>query len=87
MIKRKRKMFLISIILLFVGSALGFVFAYPGFGRNPKGERVERIKKSPNYRDGQFWYKTETPVMAIEGKRHIKGCWDFLFKKYTDVEP
>ena len=87
MIKRKRKMFLISIILLFVGSALGFVFAYPGFGRNPKGERLERIKKSPNYRDGQFWNKTETSVMAIEGKSPIKGFWDFLFKKYPDLKP
>ena len=51
-------------IRMIIGSILGialllvvtiFVFInQPSFGRTPRGERLERIKQSPNYRNGEF---------------------------------
>ena len=36
-----------------VAVIVGFVFVnQPSFGRAPQGERLERIKKSPHYKDG-----------------------------------
>ena len=38
-----------------VAVIVGFVFVnQPSFGRAPQGERLERIKKSPHYTDGEF---------------------------------
>ena len=38
-----------------VAVIVGFVFVnQPSFGRAPQGERLERIKKSPHYKDGDF---------------------------------
>ena len=38
-----------------VAVIVGFVFVnQPSFGRAPQGERLERIKKSPHYKDGEF---------------------------------
>lgn len=50
------------------------------FGRLPRGERLERIKRSPNFRDGEFRNMEPTVLMTSE-----KGKWgamlDFVFKK------
>ncbi len=52
----------------------------PAFGRLPQGERQERIKRSPNFRNGEFRNLSPTTLMTSE-----KGRWeamlDFLFKK------
>lgn len=36
----------------------------PRFGKFPSGTRLERIRRSPNYRNGQFQNLVETDVMA-----------------------
>lgn len=53
---------IVGIIVGIVAVAViaGFVFVnQPSFGRAPQGERLERIKKSPHYKDGEFrnWYR------------------------------
>src|SRR5690554_7993921 len=48
--------------------ALGTV-AYlqlPLFGAMASGERLERIKKSPNFADGVFQNPIDTPMMTVE---------------------
>ena len=35
-------------------AAIALFMNRPEFGRAPRGERLERIWRSPNYRDGQF---------------------------------
>ena len=56
------------LIFLFSVPALiliGFLFMQQkSFGQNPRGERLERILKSPNYKEGKFQNLVETPVMA-----------------------
>jgi L-ascorbate metabolism protein UlaG (beta-lactamase superfamily) len=56
------------------------------FGKNPAGERLERIKKSPNYKNGEFQNLTNTPQLA-EGKTIPGIIYDKLFKKFPNLKP
>jgi L-ascorbate metabolism protein UlaG (beta-lactamase superfamily) len=47
------------------------------FGKHPSEKRLERILKSPNYRDGSFQNLLETPMMA-EGVSYPKMLVEFL---------
>jgi hypothetical protein len=57
-------------------SALLF-FKSPVFGALPKGERMARIKRSPNYRDGKFQNLSNTPMMLEDASR-IEIIFKFL---------
>ncbi|HBN04769.1 MAG TPA: MBL fold metallo-hydrolase, partial [Bacteroidales bacterium] len=46
----------------------------PLFGQEPDGERLERIKKSPNYRDEQFHNQNTTPMLISK-----KGMFSILW--------
>lgn len=52
------------IVLLFAVGVV--VLQHPKFGKNPKGERLERIKKSPHYREGNFQNLHTTPQLTNE---------------------
>ena len=77
-------------IRMIIGSILGialllvvtiFVFInQPSFGRTPRGERLERIKQSPNYRNGEFQNLHETTLMTSDRGR-FAGILEFLFRK------
>lgn len=77
-------------ILLFVVIALtvaGIAFMnHPKFGRLPRGERLERIRKSPNYRNGAFQNQYPTPQLT-SGKGRISTMLDFLFEKRERNRP
>lgn len=50
-----------------VAVIVGFVFVnQPSFGRAPQGERLERIKKSPHYKDGEFRNLHSTMMMTSQ---------------------
>lgn len=55
------------------------------FGKLPSGERLERIKKSPNYKDGSFQNLTKTEMLA-EDASYPKMIVNF-FSKGIDREP
>lgn len=55
------------------------------FGTNPKGERLARIEKSPNYKDGAFQNLTPTPMLA-DGVSYLSILKDYL-KKVEGREP
>lgn len=42
-------------------AAIALFMNRPEFGRAPRGERLERIRRSPNYRDGAFRNRHATP--------------------------
>ncbi|MEH6307646.1 MBL fold metallo-hydrolase [Olivibacter sp. CPCC 100613] len=48
------------------------------FGQAPSGERLERIRQSPNYRDGQFQNLHFTPNLT-KGYSFFGILYDFLF--------
>ena len=76
---------LLWIIVILVAGVLIFI-NQPFFGKAPSGARLERIKKSPNYRDDAFQNISITPNFS--GDRNIVGLmYDFLFKKVKSLRP
>ncbi len=73
------------ILLIFTLPAILF-FGQPAFGRLPRGERLQRIRRSPNYRDGQFRNLTPTRMMA-SGKSRARIMWDFLTRRTEGLRP
>ena len=70
----KRKIIRSMIVFLAVAALLVAAIALfmnrPEFGRAPRGERLERIRRSPNYRDGAFRNRHATPQLTSG-----KGWW------------
>jgi hypothetical protein len=81
----KRIFWSIVILILALASLTFLVMQTVPFGKLPSGKRLERIKQSPNYRDGSFQnvYKTE---MMAEGVSYPKMMLEF-FGKGVDREP
>lgn len=73
------------IVALLVVSVIVFI-NQPSFGRIPRGERLERIKQSPNYRDGEFKNLHET-ILMTSNRGRLEGIWEFLFRKSEGLQP
>jgi len=56
------------------------------FGKSPSGKRLERIRKSPNYRNGQFQNINPTPSLT-EGSSYFQVLFQFLFNKTSSLYP
>ena len=66
--------------IMAVAVIAGFVFVnQPSFGRAPQGERLERIKKSPHYKDGEFRNLQSTKMVTYQ-KGLLGTFWGILFK-------
>ncbi|TKT87068.1 MBL fold metallo-hydrolase [Dyadobacter frigoris] len=77
-----KKMAIGALILISVVTASVSAFMlHPKFGELPVGERQIRISRSPNFRNGRFQNRTETPTYApgysLAGELHKQ-----IFKKY-----
>ncbi|WP_313099993.1 MBL fold metallo-hydrolase [Epilithonimonas sp.] len=59
---------------------------HPIFGGTIKGKRLERIKKSPNYKDGVFQNLSLTPSLA-EGFTMRQVLWEFITDKTENKKP
>jgi hypothetical protein len=69
-----------TIILLIAFVALIYIFMQQAqFGKRPSGNRLELIKKSPNYRNGSFQNLSHTPDLT-EGASFFSVMKEFLFK-------
>ncbi len=56
------------------------------YGKNPDGNRLERIKQSPNYKDGRFVNFSESPIYS--GKENvIVEAFRFFLKKVEYRNP
>lgn len=75
----------LSIILLLVGVVYLFL-QQTQFGKQPTGKRLERIKKSPNYRDGAFKNQHYTPDLS-EDATYFGVFKEFLFTKKERLKP
>lgn len=56
------------------------------FGANPSGARLQRMRQSPNYRNGKFRNLSETPVLA-EGHNYPEVIYKSYFKKKPRHRP
>ncbi|MBW8687916.1 MBL fold metallo-hydrolase [Chitinophaga sp. B61] len=59
---------------------------HPLFGEKPSGKRLELIKQSPHYKDGQFQNIHHTPQLS-EGYNMSGVLYDFMFKKRVRLRP
>lgn len=66
--------------------AVYVIITHPKFGKLPSGDRLERIKKSPNYKNGSFQNQSHTPVMA-EDVSYFSVGKEFIFGKKDRVSP
>ena len=73
-------------VLIIGGIAVFFFMQQASFGANPDGPRLERIKKSPNYKDGSFVNLVDTPVSAPNSSL-FKTAIQFFFKSKSETDP
>lgn len=78
MSKRMIALFVFTIVLLAAALAAGLFLRSPAFGRLPGGERLERIERSPNFRDGEFRNRQPTALMT-SGRGRVGAMLRFLF--------
>ncbi len=79
-------MYVLLSVILVIAVATVLVLNEKQFGKMPSGDRLERIKKSPNYKDGSFQNLSYTPVMA-EGKTYFSVARETLFAARERVTP
>ena len=79
-------MTIILVVVFAFVATLYFFMQQKKFGKLPTGERLERIKKSPNYRDGKFQNINFTPDLT-EGVRYYQVIKEFLFDKSKRAAP
>lgn len=70
-------MLIVIVILVLIFAVMVFV-RKPQFGRVSTGERLERMKNSPNYRNGKFQNISYTPDLK-EGVSYFTVMRDFFF--------
>ncbi len=58
----------------------------PQFGKSPQGERLERIKASPNFKEGSFKNINFTPFLS-DGYSMTKITLEFVFKTFPRTVP
>lgn len=75
---------LVTFVILSLG--IGLYLQQPKFGTLPEGPRLERMKSSPNYVDGQFQNLVPTPPL-IEGRSLPAIWWEYLFTKKERLVP
>ena len=76
---------ILSILVLLIIAIFAFLHV-PKLGKLPSGARLERIKQSKNYKNGQFQNLSETPMITAEGGM-ITVLKQFLFDKKIRVNP
>ena len=77
---------IVACVILAVAAAGVIFINQPSFGRLPRGERLERIKRSPHYRDGAF-HNIQNTLFMTSDKGRWESMWDFLFDKPDGLAP
>lgn len=73
-------MILVLSIILVLAVVIFFYIRQEKFGKAPSGERLERMKQSPNYKDGKFQNLSYTPTLT-EGHSMSGVMFAYFFKK------
>lgn len=79
-------MLIVALILLSIFLFILFFLRQPKFGRPPRGERLARIKASPNYKNGAFQNLSMTPQLT-EGTSMFSVVMKFFFLKKERNKP
>jgi L-ascorbate metabolism protein UlaG (beta-lactamase superfamily) len=71
---------ILIIIILIIVAAVYLFMQQAKFGRQPTGERFQRIRRSVNYKNGQFQNLSNTPALS-EGVSYFEVIREFFFTK------
>ncbi len=82
----KRTLLVLLILAIILTLTTCFYMQQPQFGKLPRGERLERIKQSPQYKDGKFHNRTERPTIS-KGYSMFGEAWKMLFNTYPRRSP
>ncbi len=82
----KKTMIYFLLFLLVLAASTFLVLGQKKFGKLPSGERLERIKKSPHYKNGRFDNLNHTPQLA-EDTSMPEVMFRFLFGKTVNKIP
>lgn len=82
----KKSMYITLSILASLVIACFVILNQSKFGKLPSGERLEKIKKSPNYKDGSFKNQSFTPVLT-EGVSYFTMLKEYFFDKNKNLYP
>ena len=82
------KKMIITFTILIAAIAIGTYLFMQGrqFGELPTGKRLERILKSPHYKNGKFQNLNPTPQLA-EGTSMTQVLFNFFFSKVENAVP
>jgi len=69
-----------------IAGGLWLFFKQAKFGAVPEDARLERIGRSPNFRDGEFRNQLATPMMTAEGGG-LKTMLKFVFNRNKRLKP
>jgi L-ascorbate metabolism protein UlaG (beta-lactamase superfamily) len=78
--------FYLLVLIAFISLAIWLFMQQPQFGKLPSGKRLELIKRSPNYKNGQFQNIDFTPNLA-EGVTMFTVIRKFFFGKSKHRRP
>lgn len=79
-------MYILLLILVTLALAVYLFLKQEKFGKIASGERLEQIKKSPNYKNGKFQNINFTPDLA-EGVSYYKVMKEFFTDKSPRTKP
>ena len=79
-------MLITALILLTIITSIIIFINQPQFGKLPTGADLERIKRSPNYREGKFQNVHHTPDLK-EGVSYSTVMRKFFFAKGKRSKP
>jgi L-ascorbate metabolism protein UlaG (beta-lactamase superfamily) len=77
---------LIAAVLVFLVTWVYLFMGQSKFGKAPAGKRLEKIRASPNYRDGKFQNQSLTPDLT-EGANYYSVLRDFFFNRDKRGKP
>ncbi|NMA74694.1 MAG: MBL fold metallo-hydrolase [Bacteroidales bacterium] len=83
---KKQLMWTFITISIIVFVIIALFLNQPNFGRIPSGERLIRIKESPNYGDGKFQNLSETPQLTND-KSFGELLFNFIFQNKDCLRP
>jgi L-ascorbate metabolism protein UlaG (beta-lactamase superfamily) len=75
----KRTAIVLTAVIIITASFIYFYMQKETFGSTPSASRLERIQRSPNFREGQFRNINHTPEIT-EGYSMLGVAFEFFFK-------
>lgn len=79
-------MLIALLVLLLIITSVMLFMRLPQFGKMPTGEQLEKIKRSPNFREGKFQNISYTPNLK-EGVSFFTALKKFIFNKSKRAKP